>query len=176
MHLVMIVLRGAQKIIGLDWSTTAREKTVFNNQRAIEREKVREKMELTAQQKRVINRALKAAALESAAKEFKETEKEKAIEILGVQSGKFESNCGVIQSQERTELDWNMGELETLIMKGTIPLTLFLQHVKANASLKMVLGEALTEKVTFKRPVTYWLLKPNETTKAQAFASLENIE
>lgn len=151
-------------------------KIVFNKPtRYIARESER-RMELSAQQKRVINRALKAAALESAAKEFKDTEKEKAIEALGVPSGKFESNNGVIQSQERTELDWNMGELEKLIMGGTIPLTLFLQHVKAQSSLKTNLGEALTEKVTFKRPVTYWLLKPNETTKAQAFASLENID
>jgi hypothetical protein len=132
-------------------------------------------MELEQRQKVLVNRALRAAALESGAKELKDAAKDAALEALGVDSGKFATSEGVIQSQTRTELDWNLEELQKLVEGGTLPLTLLLQHVKAQASLKTVLGESLTEKVTYKRPLTYWILKPSEQCKAHAAAKLEDI-
>jgi hypothetical protein len=133
-------------------------------------------MELSTYQKGIITRALKAAAIETAAKDLKDTAKAQAIVALGLDSGKFETRAGLLTSQTRTELDFDLTELEKLVTAGTLPLSLLLQHVKAQASLKTVLGESLTERVTFKRPVTYWMLKPNETAKAEAAARLENLD
>jgi len=130
--------------------------------------------EITTYQKGLITRALKAAAMESAAKEFKDATKLLALESLGVESGKFETRAGVMQSQVRTELDWNLDELQKLVEAGTLPLTLLLQHVKAQASLKTVLGESLTERVTYPRAQTYWVLKPNMATKVDAGQKFES--
>ena len=131
--------------------------------------------ELTTYQKGIVTRALKAAALETAAKELKDAAKMQALDLIGLNSGKFETASGVMQSQVRTELDWNLEELQKLVEAGTLPLTLLLQHVKAQASLKTVLGESLTEKVTYPRAQTYWMLKPNYEAKVEAADRLENL-
>ena len=132
-------------------------------------------MELTAKQKKLLNRALTAAAIECQAKKEKDATKLEAINSIG-EHGTYATSKGKLSTATREDHILIVSAVCELIACGKISFEEFVKHSKPSKEFTDKLGPEILEKISEKKTNTYWVLTPTQQEKNKAFELLSSLE